>query len=403
MRVGNDGSFQLTYCTNIHPGDGWPEVFANLQRYAPALRERLSSGEPFGIGLRLSGSESRELLEGDNLEDFKYFLDEHGLYVFTINGFPYGRFHRQAVKADVHTPDWREEERVQYTLRLVEIIEHLLPEGSDGGISTSPLSYKPWIGGGDADLWEYLTRQVVRVAGALVRTRQRTGKLIHLDIEPEPDGLIENSAEVIRFYEDWLLDLGAHELAASLATPVDEARDLLLDHIRVCLDTCHMALAYEEPEQMLDRFSEAGIQVGKVQISSALKAVLPVDPLERTALERSLRPFVESTYLHQVAQRNCDGSLRRYPDLDGNLHRIYETEAEQWRIHFHVPIFVKRYGEFFSTQEEILQIFGLLRDRAFSKHLEIETYTWEVLPLGLKVDLLDSIYREYQWVRDVFV
>lgn len=403
MRVGEDGLFQLTYCTNIHPGDGWPEVFANLRRYAPVLRERLSPGEPFGIGLRLSGSESCELLENDNLEDFKRFLDEHGLYVFTINGFPYGRFHRQAVKVDVHTPDWREEERVQYTLRLAEVLERLLPEDSEGGISTSPLSYKPWVGAGNAGLWEHLTRQVVRVAEALVCTRRRTGKLIHLDIEPEPDGLIEDSAEVVRFYGDWLLGLGARELAASLETTADEARDLLLDHVRVCLDTCHMALEYEEPEKVLDRFSAAGIRVGKVQVSSALKAVLLIDPLQRRALERSLRPFAESTYLHQVVQRNCDGSLSRYPDLDGNLQRIYEPRAEQWRVHFHVPIFVKRYGEFFSTQDEILRVFDLLRERAFSRHLEIETYTWDVLPPGLKLNLLDSIYREYEWVRGVFV
>ncbi|MEJ7840442.1 MAG: metabolite traffic protein EboE [Rubrobacter sp.] len=402
MRIGTDGSFELTYCTNIHPGNGLQEVLANLRNYAPALRERLAPDKPFGVGLRLSGRESSELLQDDRLQRFKDLLDEHGLYVFTLNGFPHGPFHRQAVKADVHAPDWRSEERVEYTVRLAEILAYLLPEGSDGGISTSPLSYKPWVGHGDVTVWKRVTHQVVRVVEALVRLRDSGGKLVHLDIEPEPDGLLENSVEVVRFYEEWLLTAGAQQLAGSTGVSVEEARALLLDHVRVCLDTCHMSLAYEDPGPVLDRFEEAGIRVGKVQISSALKAILPAGTAWRETLERSLLPFAESTYLHQIVQRNRDGTLKRYHDLAGNISRVHDADAEQWRIHFHVPIFVKRYGEFYSTQDDIRRVFDLLRRRAFCRHLEIETYTWEVLPPDLKLDLLESIHREYTWVRDAF-
>jgi sugar phosphate isomerase/epimerase len=403
LRVGaDDGFFQLTYCTNIHPGEGWEEVFANLRHYAPRLRERLAHDEPFGIGLRLSGRESRELLEGDHLRRFKSFLDEHRLYVFTINGFPYGPFHKEPVKDAVHAPDWREEERVRYTLRLAEILAYLLPEGEEGGISTSPLSYKPWVSSTDARTWELLTNNVVRTAEALTRIKDREGKTIHLDIEPEPDGLLENSEEVVRFYEEWLLADGAGWLAESSGLPVDEACARLLDHVRICLDTCHMSVAYEEPERVLDRFAETGVRVGKVQISSALKLMLPDGAKRRAELEGSLRPFAESTYLHQIVQRNQDGSFRQYPDLAGNVHRIYDLEADQWRVHFHVPIFVEHYGRFLSTQDDILRTFTLLEQRRFCEHLEIETYTWDVLPPDLKSDLLDSIGREYEWVRDVF-
>src|SRR5262249_45131439 len=139
-----------------------------------------------------------------------------GLYVFTLNGFPHGPFHRQAVKGAVHAPDWREEERVQYTLRLVAVLARLLPEHTDGGISTSPLSYKPWVGTGDAATWRHMTCQVVRVAAALVQAHLESGRLIHLDIEPEPDGLLENSAELARFYTDWLLPKGGRMLAEGL-------------------------------------------------------------------------------------------------------------------------------------------------------------------------------------------
>lgn len=400
MRVGKEGFLQLTYCTNVHPSDGWAEVFSNLRRFPPALRERLAPEEPFGIGLRLSGVESRELLEESRLERFRSFLDDHGLYVFTLNGFPYGTFHGQPAKANVHAPDWREEERVRYTLRLAEILAYLLPEEADGGISTSPLSYKAWVNAKDPTIWEHLVRQLVRVVEELVRIRREQGKTVHVDIEPEPDGLLENSAEVVRFYERWLLGTGARVLAARLGTSLDEARSLVLDHVRICFDTCHVAMACEDPEQVLDRFARTGIKVGKVQISSALKVPLPEDEAGRVELEGRLRPFAESTYLHQVACLGRDGTLRRYPDLADALPYLRGSEAVQWRIHFHVPVFVERYGALLPTQQEIRRTFELLRERRFCRHLEIETYTWSVLPEGLKEDLLELICREYEWVLD---
>src|SRR5438067_2302660 len=201
-----DDFFHLTYCTNIHPGNGWSEVYGNLQRYAPALKARLAPSDAFGIGLRLSGRESSELLQDDALQQFQAFLQAQGLYVFTLNGFPYGPFHQQPVKAQVHAPDWRDEERVRYTLRLIEILAFLLPDQVDGSISTSPLSYKTWVDIQDPAAWRCLTYNIVRIAEALVRVKHEQGKLIHLAIEPEPDGLLENSEEVVRFYTDWLLE-----------------------------------------------------------------------------------------------------------------------------------------------------------------------------------------------------
>ncbi len=389
----------FTYCTNIHPSQGLQEVTASLERYAVPLKAEFAPNQPFGIGLRLSGQESCEVLEGENLARFKTFLDERGLYVFTMNGFPYGPFHRQAVKANVHAPDWRDEERVRYTLRLIRILEHLLPSGVTGGISTSPLSYKAWVGSSNAT-WETLTDNIVRVAEELYYVKAR-GKTIHLDLEPEPDGLLENSEEVVRFYQDWLLGYGAKRLAARLNIAEEDAREGLLAHIQICFDTCHIALAYEEPADVLARFSEVGIKVGKVQISSALKVDLPRDEAERGEVADALQAFVEPTYLHQVLQRNDDGSLTQYPDLSGALPHIQDAQAKEWRVHFHVPIFTEHFGELSSTQEGIVKTLELLKKEPFTEHLEIETYTWEVLPEELKVDLLGSIGREYRWALNV--
>jgi sugar phosphate isomerase/epimerase len=359
-----DGFFGLTYCTNIHPAQGWQQVLASLERYAPALKERLSPDAPFGIGLRLSSAESQELVSGDELARFKDWLDERGLYVFTLNGFPYGAFHGTVVKDQVHAPDWRTEDRVQYTLRLARILGTLLPEDLDGSISTSPLSYKTWIDPSDRATWQLLSKNISRVAEALEGTR------IHLDLEPEPDGLLERSTELVKFFEDWL-PRSAWE------------------YVGVCFDCCHNAVAYEDPAEVMDRFASAGISVGKIQVSSALEVPLPA---ARAELER----FADPVYLHQVTHRAPDGSLRFYSDLPEALDHL--GEAGHMRTHFHTPLFVESYGAFRSTREWIERTFDEVKKRRNCRILEIETYTWDVLPPEVKVDLTDSIAREYEWV-----
>jgi sugar phosphate isomerase/epimerase len=345
----------LTYCTNIHPAVGWEAVLDSLRAHAPALKARLSPDAPFGIGLRLSGDESRELLSGGRLDAFRSWLDSEGLYVFTINGFPHGTFHGRPVKADVHAPDWRTEERVQYTLRLAEILAALLPDGVDGTISTSPLSYKPWV---DGDL-DACTANVRRVDAALRGTR------VALAIEPEADGALADVSDLVRWWPEGL------------------------EHVTVCFDACHSAVAFEEPDEALAALDEAGIRIGKAQLSAALK--LPV--IARAELER----FADPIYLHQVTQRGRDGTLVSWPDLPEALDGY--GGGEEWRVHFHVPIFIERYGALESTQDHLRDVIERVRGR--TSHLEIETYTWDVLPPELKASSVDSIAREYEWVLGV--
>ncbi len=408
MRVpvgtGPNNFFHLTYCTNVHPGNGWSEVYANLQRYAPVIKRQIAPDAEFGIGLRLSGKESRELLQGEQLQQFLQFLQVQGFYVFTLNGFPYGPFHQHPVKASAYTPDWREDERVQYTLRLIEILAFLLPDGVEGSISTCPLAYKD-VGVGQRQapplltapaLWECFTHNIVQVAEVLVRLKQECGKFICLALEPEPDCLLENGEEVVQFYTHWLLTVGAEMLASVLAISKNEACYHLLEHIRVCLDTCHMAVMYEDPAITLERFERIGIKVGKVQLSSALKITFPDDELLRTEISHALEPFAESTYLHQVVQQNHDGTFARYPDLV--MPCASDCHMAQWRVHFHVPIFVRHFSLFQSTQDVIVDMLKLLKQKRFCRHLEIETYTWSVLPAELKTDVSSMIAREYEWV-----
>ncbi len=390
MRISKD--LDLTYCTNIHPANGWEEVLCNLSHHSLDLKKRLSPDQPFGIGLRLSNEESQQLLHAEKLQDFSSFLKDHGLYVALINGYVYGAFHGTPVKTDVFAPDWQHEERVLYTMRLAKILEALLPDGVDGGISTAPLSYKPWIHPGDSAAMQRIIHNIIRCATGLIRIERETGKRIRLEIEPEPDGLLETSAEATAFFKKWIFGEGANRLAGELGLSRENARALIGQHICVCFDACHSAIEYEEPEQALDELAALGI-VGRIQLSSALAIALPSDDIADRLL-----PFADSTYLHQVVEQRSDGSLRRFRDLGDALATISDPEPREWRIHFHVPLFTPGYGTLDSTQEHVLRILRSIKRLRPTSHLEIETYTWNVLPDPLKLDLTDSVEREYRWV-----
>lgn len=402
MRTGKNNNFHLTYCTNIHPGETWQQVRSQLEQYIPELKARLSLNAPFGIGLRLSDLAARELLEGDNLHQFQTWLTQQDLYVFTLNGFPYGGFHHQVVKDQVYAPDWSKQSRLAYTLQLVKILAALLPEGIEGSISTLPLSYKPWWAKNKSD-WETIFKQssfnLACVTSEMVDIRNKTGKLIHLNLEPEPDGLLENTAELLHFFEDWLLPIGGEYLVSSLGISRSMAETMLREHIGLCYDTCHFAVEYEQPASVIERCQSAGLKIGKIQLSAAIQVALTSE--NRDKIKERLHPFAESTYLHQVIERWADGSLHHYHDLVTALPHLEQSPAQEWRIHFHVPIFIRNYQLLQSTQDDLVKVLHLIQDNPICNHLEIETYTWDVLPPEMKLDLLTSIEREYQWVNSL--
>jgi hypothetical protein len=401
MQIGTKGFFHLTYCTKIHPCHGWEGLFGHIKTHVPALKARLAPNRPFGLGLRLSDIESRELLAQDNLPKFKEFLARNDVYVFTLNGFPFGPFRGPSIKAAVFSPDWQEEARVAYTERLIDILASLLPPEMEGSISTLPLSYKPWIAPGDTRSLERVTTNLMYVVQALIQVKEGLGTVIHLDLEPEPDGLLENSAEVVDFFEQWLLPHGARLLAEWTGKSLEQARDLVLEHIRLCLDTCHLAVTYEDPAEVLDLFQAHGIRVGKVQITSGLKLLIPEDQEQRRALARQLEPFTHSPYLHQVMAQRDGGAMGHYPDLVEILPQFSNIADHQWRIHFHMPLYVAQYKGLSTTQEETRTMLRILRERGSCRHLELETYTWEVLPATLQGDIQDSLEQEYRWTLQV--
>lgn len=387
----------LTYCTNIHAGESWTVHFSEIRKYFPVIKNLISPGLPMGLGLRLSNMASLELAETTHLQDFKQWLQEHEAYVFTMNGFPYGGFHHTRVKDQVHAPDWTTKNRVEYTLRLFDILKALLPEGMDGGVSTSPLSYRHWFDS------EQLTRaqqsatdNIITIAEHLIRIRKTSGQLLHLDIEPEPDGLMESGNEFIEWFNEFLLKMGIPRIASTFSVSEAEAEAYLKAHICLCYDVCHFAIGFEKHREMIQKLDKNGIRTGKIQISAALKARINKGNL---ISQNAFAAFDESTYLHQVVASTGDGSLLRYRDLPEAMEDADNPLVKEWRAHFHVPVFKEDFGVLQSTRSDILEVLQFQKNKPFTQHLEIETYTWEVLPKDLKLPLQESIIRELQWVK----
>lgn len=354
-----------------------------------------------GIGLRLSNEASLELIKPERLNEFSKWLEENGAYTFTMNGFPYGGFHHTKVKDQVHAPDWTTRDRVDYTLRMFAILEQLLPENMDGGISTSPLSYRYWHQSATAltAARDQATGHILQVVEQLARIRQHSGKLLHLDIEPEPDGLLETGMEFIEWFEKDLLPAGIPEMMTAFGISGTQAEEMIKEHLRLCYDVCHFAIGYESHGDIISKLKARELKVGKIQISAALKAVMTGPPAARAALRDAFSKYNEPVYLHQVVAKTGKGDLLRYPDLGEALADYDNPLVCEWRAHFHVPIFEKEFGLLQSTSDDIREVLEIQQSQGLTQHLEVETYTWEVLSPTQKLPLQESIIRELEWVK----
>jgi sugar phosphate isomerase/epimerase len=388
----------LTYCTNIHPGESWDAVFQNVRSHVLAVKSRLgldASGESFGVGLRLSAEAARSLRQPGELERFRDFLDAHGLYVFTLNGFPYGPFHGEVVKAAVYRPDWRDAERARYTADLAELLATLLPAGLAGSISTVPGGFKRDVT--QAEQAREIARALLERALDLHRLRERTGAEITLALEPEPCCFLETTSETVEFFEGELLSRSAREwLATNAGVSVDGAESIIRRHLGVCFDTCHAAIEFEDADDALDRLLGAGVRIAKLQLSAGLRL-----PGPSPDLLQALRAYDEPVYLHQVVARSSQGELLRFEDLPLAMASERARAADEWRVHFHVPLYREQLGAFSNTQAFLARILERQRRAPVSNELEVETYTWDVLPPEQRTGNVDaSIARELDWVLE---
>jgi sugar phosphate isomerase/epimerase len=385
MNTGN--GWHLAYCTNIHRGESWEQTFQTLRDYTLRVRDQVCPDRPYAIGLRLGANAAASLSDPSTLDDFRRWLDANNCYVFTINGFPHGTFHGARVKEDVYRPDWTTRDRVEYTKTLFHILAQLAPKESGGSISTVPCSYKEFITSPDQvrlmreNLWE--------MVDFLDELSDKSDIDLHLGLEPEPLCFLETSQETVDFI---------HSMREM--RPQDDHINRFLG---VNYDTCHLAVEFEEPADVLQNFLSNGIRISKIHLSSALK----VRPDERRLA--ALKAFDDPVYFHQVIARDPGtGSLRRIRDLDQAIRQALSTHppvpGEEWRIHFHIPLHSDTTDLYESTSDHIQGLLDQLQsDPDVCFHFEMETYTWEVLPEAIRSrDVVDQLVHEYQWTLAEF-
>ena len=393
----------LGYCTNVHPAATYNQLIDSLERYTLDVKARVSPDSPTGIGLWLSAQTARNMLDANLTAEFSEWLTRHGLFAYTLNGFPYGDFHRQTVKHRVYEPDWQDPRRLGYTLDLITILAKLLsttrsiaqPEGS---ISTLPLGWRAhWAHQPHAT--QAAIQHLLKVVERLAQLEQDTGQLIHLDLEPEPGCVLQTSNDVV--------DLFIQHLDHA-ADPAATRR-----YLRVCHDTCHAAVMFEGQDQAMQRYHDAGIRIGKVQLSSAI--AVPFDRMaidDRSTALQQLAPFQEDRYLHQTVIQSLKDNqppqnvfYEDLPDAIAAAQPVKHSDPPRitgrpWRVHFHVPLFVDRFGLLETTNSQITQCLDLTRYHPGLHHFEVETYAWNVLP-NHPIDhttLASGIARELTWV-----
>lgn len=376
----------LSYCTNVHPGRSLAEVRDGLTRYTLPIRERFD--QPLAAGLWLARSVIDELQTGDNLPRFAELLRQHDLPCYTLNSFPYGDFHSDRVKEQVYLPDWTHPDRARYTLDCARVLASLLPTGVDGSLSTVPLGFKPLAT--SSDFLDRCIERLIATATGLAKLCDDTGRTVRLAIEPEPLCVLETTAETVAFFQR----------LRDRAEPIG-ALDAVREHLGVCYDVCHQAVEFEDVAASIRQLVAAGIRINKVHISCAIEAANPTrDPAVREALLR----YVEPRYLHQTFAVATNAQRVWHTDLDRALIESPSpafASADKWRVHFHVPVDAERLGPLGTTRADLQRALSVVPELPYAPHLEVETYTWEVLPGGGRTELVEGFARELRATTDV--
>ncbi|MBT4867801.1 MAG: metabolite traffic protein EboE [Planctomycetaceae bacterium] len=370
----------LSYCTNVHPGQSIAEIDNGLDQYTVAVQQKLN--RPLAAGLWLAQPVTTELLQSErSLAEFTERLQQRELTCYTLNAFPYGDFHSERVKENVYIPDWSKPERLEYTHDCARILSALMPEGTEGSISTVPLGFKEFTH--PDDFLGQAGEQLIELARRLDTLYDETGKLIRLAIEPEPFCLLETTDEAITFFETLWQQADACG-----------AGDVVRRTLGLCYDVCHQAVEFEDVGESIQRLNNAGVRINKVHITCAVELK---NPAENEEGRRALAKYVEPRYLHQTMARTSDGRVLRYVDLSSQLALEPDEDflnADVWRIHFHVPVDAESLGPLGTTRTELREGLAAVAALQYAPHLEVETYTWQVLPGEQGSDLVDGLTRE---------
>jgi sugar phosphate isomerase/epimerase len=376
----SDGTVvHLAYCTNVHPTEDFDALLHQVRRFGGGVRDQLGVNR-VGLGLWLPAPVVSRLAGHPDLGRLRAALVDNGIEVVTLNAFPYAGFHDPHVKKAVYRPDWSEPQRLQYTLDCAAVLARLLPDdAARGSISSLPLGWRsPWY----ADRQNRAMEQLQRLADGLAKVEAETGRQIRVGFEPEPGCIVETTADAV-------------ERLAGIDT----------ERLGVCLDTCHLAVQFEDPAEAVARLRDAGLPVVKTQASAALHAAAPAEGLAREALEQ----YAEDRFLHQVRE-NAGHRVASRDDLPEALDgRRALPGRGPWRVHYHVPLHERPAAPLDGTHDHLVRTLRVLfgGSTPVTDHVEVETYTWSVLPLERRPDgddgLVAGLAAELDWTRDQLI
>jgi hypothetical protein len=382
----------LGYCLNVHPGEAWADQRAALEGTAIPLGARLNLPVPYGLGLRLSSAAVQELVTEEFVCEADQVFAKSPFLPFTVNGFPYGRFHGGMVKEQVYVPDWGDLRRLSYTSDLAAVLSRWLKPGQFGSISTVPVGFRR-AGWSDEFVFD-VVENLAEFAWHAHQIRESDGPEIALGLEPEPGCLLETTPGCLDFFAKVFFPLGERLLVQRFGVTRLEADEVLRRHVGICLDLCHAAVMFEDVEASLSLPARAGVRLVKVQISNALE-------VDQSAEGRAaLRGFVEPIYLHQTSWRSGNGEMRKWLDLDEALEELEVLpESGSIRVHFHVPMTFEGVGALRSTRPTLTKGCWEGMSGGLSPHLEVETYTFAVLPGEVQPAGLERMLEdELSWV-----
>ena len=394
-----NGLGHLSYSTLVHLGDTWPEMSASVREFLPQVKKRISPNAPFAVSLRISASSAKHLTENpQERKDLVEFLEKEGLYVYTVNAFPYGPFKGEIVMEKVYEPDWTTDARVDYTNSVADILAEISPKNVNPSIQTAPLAFARNVV--SDEYVDTFTKNVFRVVKHLIELEGRTGRRVKLAIEPEPACYLETTDETITWFTDRVYSRrGISELAAIAGIPVSEAEGAIRRYLGIVFDIGHQSVGFENITDSLTKLVNAGIPIFKLQEAASLWVEdLTVDKVQ------ALRRFTDTIYLSQTSLKQ-DGKITKYLNLGEALDAFEANPVKtEMRTHFHVPVFLEELGPFRTTRFGVQEALKMHRATPLSDHLEIETYTWDVLPAELKTgDIVDYVSRELEFVRDELI
>jgi len=400
MDLGN-GLGHLTYSTLVHPGDTWPEMWDSLNRYVPQVKARVSPNKSFGVSLRLSAS-SAQTLTGNpaEREKLKDFLKQNDMYLYTVNAFPYGPFKNRVVKKDVYEPDWSTDLRSTYTMQVADILADVAAPHVQPSIQSPPLGFKPKVTG--PEYVNEFTRHVISTVAHQVKLEKKTGRTVTLCLEPEPACFLETTDEAVDYFNNHLYASDAVSmLVKATGLNKSQAEAALRKHLGMVYDICHQAVEYEDIGASLRKLADNGIPVFKLQEAAALR----VPNVTKETVD-AMRPFADTVYLTQTIEKS-DGKLNRYLNLEDAFAAFEQNPKakREWRTHVHVPVFLDKIGEHFETTRFAIEdALKFHKKYKLSPQLEIETYTWDVLPDSMKTgSIVDYVQRELDWVKGQLV